>query len=171
MTPRVPSGLDRELVQIYLTDHRAAATGVLHRLERMSTSYADLPIHDDLLRLTAEIRGEHRTLTGIIDGLDLGRRPALALLARVGELAGRLKLNGRLFSRSPLSPLLELELLQSGVSGKVALWRTLGSLSTDLGLDTDELAALGQQAADQLEVISRCHATLVRTAFADRSEP
>ena len=51
----------------------------------------------------------------------------------IGEKAGRLKFNGRLFTRSPLSRLEELELLRLGVEGKAAGWRTLRVLA-----DTDQ---------------------------------
>jgi hypothetical protein len=45
----------------------------------------------------------------------------------MGEKAARLKLNGHLLARSPLSSLEELEMLRLGVEGKAAGWRTLGS--------------------------------------------
>ena len=41
-------------------------------------------------------------------------------VAWIGEKAGRLKFNGRILSRSPVSDLEELELLRLGVEGKAA---------------------------------------------------
>jgi hypothetical protein len=56
--------------------------------------------------------------------------------AWVGEKAGRVKFNGRLLTRSPLSDLEELELMRLGVEGKAAGWRTLRVLAdTDKRLD------------------------------------
>ena len=49
--------------------------------------------------------------------------------AWIGEKIGRLKFNGRLLGRSPLSDLEEVELLRLGVEGKVAGWRTLRTLA------------------------------------------
>ena len=49
--------------------------------------------------------------------------------AWIGEKAGRLKFNGRLLARSPLSDLEELEMLRLGVEGKAAGWRTLRTLA------------------------------------------
>ena len=46
-------------------------------------------------------------------------------MVRMAELVGRLKLNGRLFERSPLSSVVELETLVVGVRGKEALWTAL----------------------------------------------
>ena len=75
--------------------------------------------------------------------------------AWIGEKAGRLKLNGRLLARSPLSDLEELELLRLGVEGKAAGWRTLRTQAdTDARLDAwrlDELIARARRQADQLE--------------------
>jgi len=73
----------------------------------------------------------------------------------VGEKAGRLKFNGRLFSRSPLSDLEELELLRLGAEGKAAGWRTLRTLAdTDTRLDAgrlDELICRASSQAGELE--------------------
>lgn len=170
MSARVPTGLDSRLLQIYLTDHLAGATALLQRLKQMRKSYSDLPIHDDITRITAKIHAERRQLKGIIKGLGLSRRRHQELLAKLGELLGRLKLNGRLVSRSPLTPLLELELLRSGVIGKLSLWQTLGLLADDLGLDRAEFATLEQQALDQLEDIARAHQTMVGPAFKGHGE-
>jgi hypothetical protein len=69
----------------------------------------------------------------------------------IAEKLGRLKLNGRLLSYSPLSRLMELELLILGVTGKLALWRALLLLApTNPRLDHDELERLIGRAAAQL---------------------
>lgn len=75
--------------------------------------------------------------------------------AWIAEKAGRLKFNGRLLARSPLSDLEELEMLRLSVEGKAAGWRTLRTLA---GMDTrldpgrlDELIARAGQQADLLE--------------------
>jgi hypothetical protein len=157
--------IDRELLRTYLDDHLTGATGVLQRLDRMVDTYRDLPVHGDLVRLRADIRTERRRLTKVIATLGLRRSLPKEALARVGEVAGRLKRNGRWVSRSPLTPLLELELLQSGVSGKSGLWRVLGTHALALGLDPAEFRALEEQADDQLDVIVRCHRVLVPHAL------
>jgi len=75
--------------------------------------------------------------------------------AWLGERAGRLKPNGRLRTRSPLSSLEELELLRLGVEGKAAGWRTLRELAAaDPRLSAawlDELLDRARTQADQLE--------------------
>ncbi len=68
---------------------------------------------------------------------------------------GRLKLNGYLLTRSPLSSLEELELLRLGVEGKAAGWRTLRTLADrDRRLDSarlDELISAARRQAGLLE--------------------
>lgn len=157
--------VDSELLQTYLDDHLTGATAMLQRLNRMVESYRDLPVHDDLVQLRDDIRSERRRLRKVIASLGLRRSLPKEALARAGEVAGRLKLNGRWTSRSPLSPLLELELLQSGVSGKSGLWRVLTTHASALGLDPAEFRALEKQAADQVDVIIRCHRLLLPDAF------
>ena len=61
--------------------------------------------------------------------LDVPVRTYKVYAGLVGERVGRLKLNGRLLARSPLSSLEELELLSLGVTGKAAGWRTLRLLA------------------------------------------
>ena len=74
-----------------------------------------------LSRIAAEIESDRQTLRRLIATLNL--RPSLlkTVIGWFGERAGRMKLNHRLFNRSPLSDLLELEMLIAGVSGKLQL--------------------------------------------------
>ncbi len=69
--------------------------------------------------------------------------------------AARLKLNGHLHTRSPLSNLEETEILRLGVEGKAAGWRTLRSVAEhDNRLDAgqlDELLARATGQSDELE--------------------
>jgi hypothetical protein len=75
--------------------------------------------------------------------------------AWVGEKAGRLKFNGHLLTKSPLSYLEELEMMRLGVEGKAAGWRTLRVLAgSDKRLDAarlDDLIARAQRQSDVLE--------------------
>lgn len=157
--------MDRELLTIYLTDHLAGASGAVRRLDRMAKGYTDLTIHPELVRLASEVRQDGRSLLDIVHQLGLPRRRPKQAVARVGELAGRLKLNGRVRSRSPLTPLIELEAMQVGVRGKLSLWRTLQEYAEQLALEPSRLSDLEQRAQDQLDVLDRCHAAVTRGAL------
>ena len=75
----------------------------------------------------------------------------------VTSLAARLKFNGRLLARSPLSSLEETEVLKLGVDGKAAGWRTLRVLAgRDSRLDAqrlDELIARADRQSGELEAL------------------
>lgn len=161
-----PSGLpDRALLQIYLEDHLTGATGIVQRLTMMRDSYQDLPVATELTRLLEEVTQDRQTLVEVIGSLGLRPSPAKLLLARGGELVGRLKLNGRLRQRSPLTPLLELEVLQAGINGKSGLWRSLAVHADALGLDPEQFRSLEERARRQQDDVVAAHRRLVRGAF------
>ena len=83
-----------------------------------------------------------------MDAFGASRDRIKVVAAWVGEKFGRLKLNGELLHSSPLSAMVELEVLLLGVHGKHALWRTLRELDDDR-LDAARLAELEQRAERQ----------------------
>ena len=72
-------------------------------------------------------------------------------LVRMAERLGRLKLNGRFFKRSPLSRIVELEVLVVGIRGKEALWTALRAAG--LNLHRIDLDALVQSARTQAKEV------------------
>ncbi|WP_298889653.1 hypothetical protein [uncultured Serinicoccus sp.] len=161
-----PSGLpDRALLQIYLSDHLTGATGMVQRLTMMRDSYQDLPVAAEVTQLLQEVTEDRQTLVEVIRSLGLRPHPAKLLLARSGELVGRLKLNGRVRRRSPLTPLLELEVVHAGISGKSGLWRSLTVHADALGLDPDEFRGLEERARRQQDDVVAAHRRLTRGAF------
>jgi hypothetical protein len=67
---------------------------------------------------------------------------------------GRLKLNGHLVRRSPLSPLVELEAIELGIHGKRLLWQVLREQRPP-GSDTVDLVELISRAERQLGDVER----------------
>jgi len=144
-----------DLLGIYLNDHLAGATAGGELAKRMARSHRGQEEAGPLRRLAAEIGHDRSALLNIMASLGLTVRIYKVGAAWIGEKAGRLKLNGRLLRRSPLSDLEELELLRLGVEGKAAGWRTLRTLAdTDTRLDAgrlDELISRASSQADELE--------------------
>ena len=98
--------------------------------------------------LAREIAEDRDDLDRIMS--DLGVTPSRfkAALAAAGSQLGRLKLNGRLVRRSPLSDVLELEALGAGVTAKRDLWLALGVVEPAVAeLDGERLARLARRAA------------------------
>jgi hypothetical protein len=125
-TKRAPGRvLDKERLGIYLNDHLAGATlGVeLVRRARKAAEADDLKAF--LARLEIEIAADRETLARIMRALGIEQARYKVWAGWLGEKAGRLKANGSILRRSPLSDLVELEGLHLGVSGKLDLWRAL----------------------------------------------
>ena len=145
----------QDLLGIYLNDHLAGATGGMELARRMAGSHHDPAQRMTLQRLAADITQDRRALLDLMATLELPVRHYKLSAVWAAEKAARLKLNGKLLSRSPLSSLEELEMLRLGVEGKAAGWRTLRALAdTDSRLNRDrldELIARARQQADLLE--------------------
>jgi hypothetical protein len=144
-----------ELIGIYLNDHLAGATGGTALAHRIACTHGDVTGQATLRRLAGEINADRRALLEIMALLGVPVRHYKTTAAWLGERAGRLKPNGRLRTRSPLSSLEELELLRLGVEGKAAGWRTLRELAaSDPRLSAawlDELLDRARTQAGQLE--------------------
>jgi len=106
--------------------------------------------HDDQTLLMADVgRKAIAQVEGFTERL-LGRyMPA----GRAAEKVGRLKLNGRLTGRSPLSPFVELEAVEVGVCGKLLLWQVLRDRRPPGAgvVDLDELIRRAQRQLDEVE--------------------
>lgn len=143
------------LLGIYLNDHLAGATAGVE-LARRAASWQHSPAAGDALRqLASEVAQDRSALVSIMAALGVPVRQYKGWLAWAGEKISRLKPNGHLAARSPLSSLEELEMMRLGVEGKAAGWRTLRALAdSDPRLDAqqlDELLGRARTQADNLE--------------------
>ena len=156
------------LLGIYLNDHLAGATAGAGLAHRMAAAGHQPRTDGTLRRLAVEISMDRETLLEFMGVLGVPVRAYKLWAAWAGEKAERLKPNGRLISRSPLSSLEELEILRLGVEGKAAGWRTLRVLADrDSRLDParlDDLIARARRQADQLEELRVTAADQVITA-------
>jgi hypothetical protein len=154
-TARDSGQSEASMLGIYLNDHLAGATAGTELAHRTARSHRDGKDGATLRRFAAEIGKDRAALLDIMTVLGITVRRYKVSAAWIGEKAGRLKFNGRLFARSPLSNLEELEMLRLGVEGKAAGWRTLRALAdTDTRLDPgrlDELISRARRQADLLE--------------------
>jgi hypothetical protein len=139
---------------IYLNDHLAGATLAVELARRLrSSNQGEAEFGEPLAQLCTEIEEDQRTLARLMEHLDIGRDQVKPVLAKVAEKLGRLKLNGRLRGYSPLSRVLELEVLSGLVGGKLQLWNALEqSFGESLGgFDFHDLAARADNQGQRLE--------------------
>ena len=165
MAPHIPGSIDAKLLGLYLSDHLSGSTAGVSRIQRMADAYADTPVAADLARVSAELQRERDLLEGLIHDLDVRQRPHRQAAAWLAEHAGRLKLNGRIVRRSPMTMVLEAELMRAAILGKIGGWQTLEELAPDLGLDPATFVKLGDDARSQIDALSRVHDHARRNAF------
>jgi hypothetical protein len=163
--------LDRTLLDSYLGDHLAGAVGGSARFARMADAYADTPLGPALDRIAQEVADERDWLRDTAYRLGVEPSVVKRIGVAVGERLGRLKPNGRLTTASPLSAVLELDLMRGAVSAKRGLWETLDIWSEELGLDGQHLRRLIAQADDQIATLTRLGAVAREQAFAEDGEP
>jgi hypothetical protein len=156
------------LLGIYLNDHLAGATGGAELARRAAAARRGGEAGDALRRFAAEVAADRAALLDIMAALGIPVRAYKVCAGWIGEKAGRLKLNGHLLTRSPLSSLEELELLRLGVTGKAAGWRTLRLLAeTDPRLDRGRLDGLIARADGQLGLLEGLRVRAARAAFGE----
>jgi hypothetical protein len=146
-----PTGVDHpDLFAIYLNDHLASAAGGIELVSRMIGSHRGSSYEEGLRQLLAELREEKSALTSVARALGLPVRHYKQLAVWAAEKASRVKLNGHLLSRSPLSSLVEFEFLASAVRGKRSGFETLRiAAGVDDRIDTALLDGLISQANRQ----------------------
>jgi hypothetical protein len=158
--------VETRLLATYLNDHLAGATGGVELARRACGANRGTPFEDPLCRLATEIEEDRDALVDVMRRLGVARDPVKIALAWAAEKGGRLKLNGRLTGYSPLSRVLELELLSLGVVGKRGMWRVLASVAGDDERIADvDLAALSRRADNQRRLLERQRVRAAELAF------
>ncbi|HEY1855198.1 MAG TPA: hypothetical protein VGG40_11470 [Solirubrobacterales bacterium] len=160
------------LLGIYLNDHLAGATVGVELARRSRSNNSETPpFGAALARICGEIEEDRETLKAVMAELGVRRDPLKPALAWIGEKAGRLKPNGRLIGYSPLSRLLELEMLHIGITGKRQLWGALDGLEGGIaGFDFKALAARAEGQRDVVEDLHRQAAALALSVDSDRED-
>jgi hypothetical protein len=154
------------LLGIYLNDHLAGASGGAALARRARDNDRDGSTGTALAKVCAEIEADRETLIEVMDELDIRRDPVKPVIAWLAEKLGRLKPNGRVRGYSPLSRLVELEMLHLGIAGKRDLW---AALDATLGqrLSDFDLPRLIARADGQRQEIERLRRAAAAEAFAE----
>lgn len=160
--------IERRFLAIYLNDHLAGATVGVELARRTRSSNRGTGWGEPLEKICTEIEADRAALENVMEELEIKRNAVKVAGAWGAEKLGRLKPNGRLTGYSPLSRLLELEMLHIGVTGKLGMWqvleRTLGSR-----LSQFDLPGLVERAESQRQVIERLRLNAATQAFVEES--
>jgi hypothetical protein len=141
---------------IYLRNHEAAARAGCDLLARTASGQRSRPQGDALAALVVEDREDLEALRRLMRRLAVSPAPVLATVARVGERLGRLKPNGRLLRRAPLSDLVEVEAVLEVLHLKAAGWRALEAAGVASDGQTD-LTGLAARAESQIARVTALH--------------
>jgi hypothetical protein len=163
------SASPERLLEIYLSDHAAAAKAGSALARRVARNNASSFLGEPLRKLADEVEEDRRTLKHVISELGLRRSRAKEAIAWAGERAGRLKPNGQLAKYSPLSRVLELEALSVGITGKLALWESLQITHVRTSLPDVDLEALAARAQRQRDEVDELRRRAVSSAFGSAS--
>jgi hypothetical protein len=159
-------------LDIYLNDHFAGARLGVELSRRAAAENRGTELGDFLEALHREIVDDRQTLRAVMSALGIDASPLKPAGAWLLEKAGRLKLNGQVRGHSPLSPLVELEGLEAGVSGKRSLWQVLGrAFPADERLERFHLDALVARAEEQLKGLQEHRLALAPNALREEHTP
>ncbi|MFD7258249.1 hypothetical protein [Streptomyces sp. NPDC059874] len=142
------------LLAIYLNDHLTGAGAGVELLRRAARAHRGTPLGPPLAAMAQEVAQDLESLRRIMTDLQVPVMRSRIALGRLAEKAGRLKLNGRVVSRSPLSDVVELEAMRLGVEGKACAWRSLQAVAdTDPRIDGVRLRELLRRAERQIRIL------------------
>lgn len=142
-------------LSIYLNDHLAGAVAGVELAKRAANNNKGNEFGAFLEHLSDEIERDRAALVRLMNELAIPQNVLKDAAAWLGEKVGRLKLNGQLVGYSPLSRLVELDGLALGITGKLALWRSLQEAELPeveaTGIDLGELEQRARDQRDELE--------------------
>jgi hypothetical protein len=159
--------MNEKYLRIYLQDHLAGSTAGLELARRTRGANEGTEYGEPLAKIADEIDADRRHLQGIMDDLGFGGDRLKNITAWGVEKVGRLKLNGELTRYSPLSRVVELEGLLTGITGKCGLWVALLEVAPgEPRLDAALLERLRDRAEEQRATVEGLRERAAREAFA-----
>lgn len=157
------------LLAIYLRHHASASAGGVDLFHRAAGGVQDAEARRELRSLTEEVAQDRAALVKVMHALGVPRSRVGEVLVGWAETVARLKPNGTLVRRSPLSDVVELESLVVAVQAKRLGWLSLRRLAdSDPRLDAASLDAAAARALDQEHRLERLRERAVDRAFVGR---
>jgi hypothetical protein len=150
----------------YVHDHYLASRAELELFERSAGTQSEAWVRSELVALTAEVAEDRAALLAILDELAVARSTVQEAVVVAAERLGRLKPNGTLLRRSPLTDLVELEAMTTAVHLKQLGWVALRQAADgDPRLNPYHLDRLVQRAKDQEARLERLRVEIGRKVF------
>lgn len=151
----------------YVHDHYLLTRAELELFERSATTQTSPSVRAEVRALTSEVSADRAALLGLVDELAVDRSPLQEALVSAAERLGRLKPNGTLVRRSPLTDLVELEAMTAAVHAKQVRWVCLREAADgEPLLNPYHLDRLVQRARDQEARLDQLRVEVARAVFA-----
>lgn len=161
--------MNQDLLATYLNDHLTAATAGVELIRRAAGNH-DGERGAELARLADETAADREALRGIMQRLDVPESAVKKAAGWLGEKAGRLKPNDHLLTRSPLSDVLEVEMMRTGTAARICGFQVLRAVAVEEPrLDREELERLIARADDQAERLYKIHIQLAQENLAEQN--
>lgn len=144
---------EERLFRIYLQDHLAVLRGAVELAHRVKQHCEEEWAREAATRFLSAILEDRKELLRVARDLDLEPSLVKEAGAWLGQKVGRLKLNGRVLSRSPLSTLVELEGMCMLAAHCEAAWRALEPVADarpTLGLHPKQRAEAARRLREDL---------------------
>lgn len=155
--------MNDEVLKAYLQHHWVGSTAGVHAFRRVGRNHEDPDAAAEIRDLAVEVEADRQALREIMRAVDVSPSLVGTTAARAGELLGRLKPNGHVFARAPLTDVIELETLRLAVTGKKAGFEVLrGAADDDPRLDPYTLDRLLERADEHVRVLERLHVRVSR---------
>jgi hypothetical protein len=155
---------ETKLLRIYLDDHQSVLLAGRELVRRMLNGVRDPELATLLRELLPELEDDRRRVVERLRAAGGSPSRAKAGIAWAAEKVGRLKPNGSLTTRSPLSTLLELEGLRVVLDASRALWRTLERIDAP----TAHYEARAERAERRLAQVEELRLAAAETALGGR---
>lgn len=160
---------NQDLLAIYLNDHLGASTAGVELIRRAAGNH-DGERGEELSRLADEIAEDRESLRDLMKRLDVSESTVKKAAGWVGEKAGRLKPNDHLLSRSPLSDVLEIEMLRAGTAARICGFQVLRAIAVEDGrVGKEEIEHLIDRAQDQEQRLYKIHIQLAQENLAQQN--
>ena len=157
----------RSALAVYLRNHEAAARAGLDLFRRAARQQRAKPYAAELAGLAEEVAADLDSLHRLMRLADVHPDLLAGAAMRLGERLGRLKPNGGLLSRVPLSDLIEIEGCLDAVRAKSAGWRALLTVDSPPWaghVDVETLLRLADDQAERLIALHRTAAAILTPA-------
>ena len=153
-----------DFLHSYLRTHEAGARAGSDLFHRAARNQRQKPYADALRQIAVEVEQDLGALRQLMRSLGTTPNPLLGGAAQLAERLGRLKPNGQLVRRSPLSDLVEVEACLNAVGAKRAGWQALSAAGIQArvelpgGSQPVTVETLLGRAEDQIDRLRGIHA-------------